>query len=75
MQIIRMQYTLNGYNSLNTGTHPEINWYFDSYSDLVRAHDAIDDLKRAQDAERRAMWNMAEAERLKKEEEKRKKLD
>lgn len=67
--------TLNGYRALNTGTHPEINWYFDSYSDVVRAHDAIDALKRAQDEERRALWDMAAAERRKKEEEKRKKLD
>lgn len=67
--------TLSRYNSLNTGTQPEINWYFNSYSDVVRAHDAIDELKRAQDAERRAMWNMAEAERRKKEEEKRIKID
>lgn len=67
--------TLNGYASLNAGTQPEINWYFDSYSDLVRAHNAIDELRRAQDAERRAMWDLAAAERLKKEEEKRKKID
>ena len=67
--------TLNRYRSLNTGTHPEINWYFDSYSDLVRAHNAIDELKRAQDAERRAMWNKDAADRRKKEEEKRIKLD
>lgn len=67
--------TLNRYCSLNRGTQPEINWYFDSYSDVVRAHDAIDELKRAQDAERRAMWNMAEAERLKKQEKKRIELD
>ena len=39
--------TLNQYRGLNAGTHPEINWYFDSYSDVVRAHDAIDELKRA----------------------------
>lgn len=67
--------TLDRYCSLNAGTRPEINWYFDSYSDVVRAHDAIDELKRAQDAERRAMWNMADTERRKKEEEKRIKLD
>lgn len=67
--------TLNRYNALNGGTHPEINWYFSSYSDVVRAHDAIDELKRAQDAERRAMYNMAEAERLKKQEKKREELD
>ena len=67
--------TLNRYRALNNGTHPEINWYFDSYSDVVRAHDAIDALKRAQDDERRAMWDMAAAERRKKEEEKRAKLD
>ena len=67
--------TLSRYCSLNTGTQPEINWYFDSYSDLIRAHDAIDELKRAQDAERRAMWDMEAAKRRQKEEEKRIKLD
>ena len=67
--------TINAYNRLNTGTHPEINWYFDSYSDVVRAHNAIDELRRAQEAERRAMWDMEYAERLKKEEEKRIKVD
>ena len=67
--------TLNAYHRLNTGTQPEINWYFDSYSDVVRAHNAIDDIRRAQDAERRAMWDMSYAERRKKEEEKRVKLD
>ena len=67
--------TLDRYNALNTGTRPEINWYFDSYSDVVRAHDAIDELKRAQDAERRALYDMEYAARMKKEEEKRKKLD
>lgn len=67
--------TLSRYHGLNAGTCPEINWYFDSYSDVVRAHDAIDELKRAQDDERRALRDLAYAERLKKEEEKRKKLD
>jgi hypothetical protein len=67
--------TLNRYCALNHGTHPEINWYFDSYSDLVRAHNAIDELKRSQDDERRAMWNMEAAERRKKEEKKRIELD
>ena len=67
--------TVRMFNSLNRGTQPEINWYFDSYSDVVRVHDAIDELKRAQDAERRAMWDKAAAERLKKEEAKRIELD
>ena len=67
--------TLSRYCSLNTGTHPEINWYFDSYSDVVRAHNAIDELKRAQDAERRAMWDINEAKRRQKEEEKRVEID
>lgn len=67
--------TLDSYARLNAGTHPEINWYFDSYSDVVRAHDAIDEIKRMQDAERMAIWNKAEAERMKREEEKRKEVD
>lgn len=66
--------TLNQYMNLND-PKPEIDWYFDSYSDAVRAHDAIDELKRAQDAERRAMWNAAEAERLAKQDKKRAKTD
>lgn len=67
--------TMSMYQCLDHGTHPEIDWYFESYSDVVRAHDAIMEIKRIQDEERRAMYNMKEAERRKKEEEKRKKLD
>lgn len=67
--------TLNSYTRLNIGTHPEINWYFDNYSDVVRAHDAIDEIKRMQDEERMAIWNKAAAERMKREEERRKKVD
>lgn len=63
------------YLRLEYGTAPEINWYFDSYSDAVRIHDAIMELQRLQDEERRARYNKAEEERLKKEEEKRKKVD
>lgn len=67
--------TMNRYLGLSTGTEPEIDWYFDSYSDLVRTHNAVDELYRQQQAERRAMWNVAEAERLKKQEERRVKID
>ena len=67
--------TMTMYLNLNRCTAPEIDWYFDSFSDIVRAHDAINALKLAQDEERRAIWNMEEAERRKKEEERRKKLD
>jgi hypothetical protein len=67
--------TIRLFTALNRGTQPEINWYFDSYSDVVRAHDAIDTLKRAQDEERRAIWDKEAAERLKREEKKRIELD
>ena len=67
--------TVRMFLALNRGTQPEVNWYFDSYSDVVRAHDAICALKQAQDEERRAMWDKAAAERLKKEEAKRIELD
>ena len=67
--------TINRYCGLNRGTRPDVNWYFDSYSDVVRIHDAVDELARAQEAERRALYDKQYAERLKKEEEKRKKLD
>lgn len=63
------------YYRLDYGTQPEIDWYFDNYSDMVRLHDAVDALFRQQEAERRARWDAAQAERLKKQEEKRKKLD
>ena len=67
--------TIDSYTRLNAGTAPEIDWYFESMSDLVRAHDGVTELHRMQEAERRARWNMAEAERLKEEEKKRIKLD
>ena len=67
--------TLSAYTNLNYGTQPDINWYFDDVSDAVRAHDAIIELKRIQDEERRAMWDMEAAERRKKEDEKRIKVD
>ena len=54
---------------------PTINWMFDDYSDIVRAHNAIVALKNEQDARQRAYWNMSEAERRRKDEEKRKKTD
>lgn len=67
--------TMNMYGQLQCNTRPEMDWYFDSYSDVTRAHDSIMELKRIQDEERRAIWNAEQAERRKKEEEKRKKLD
>ena len=67
--------TINAYTGLNHGTAPEVDWYFDDCSDVIRMHDAIVALKNEQDAERRALWNMNEAERRKKEEEKRIKID
>lgn len=66
---------VSAYNYLERGTKPAIDWYFDSYSDVVRAHDALVALKLQQDAERRARWSATEAERMAKDEEKRKKLD
>lgn len=66
--------TLSLHSNLHTNI-PDIDWYFDDVSDLVRAHDVVTDLERIEAAERRAMWNMAEAERKKKEEETRQKLD
>ena len=65
--------TISAY--LNINNPPEINWYFDSYSDIVRAHDALDEIRRREAEERRALYNMAEADRLKKLEEKRIKID
>lgn len=67
--------TLNSFRYLNANTRPEINWYFDDYSDLVRTHDAIVALKNAQYEAQRAYWRMSEIERQKKDEESRKKID
>lgn len=63
------------YRYLNAGTEPAINWYFDSYSDVVRTHDALIALRTQQDAERRSYWDKSAAERMRLEEEKRKKTD
>jgi hypothetical protein len=65
---------LNDYRWLYND-RPEIDWYFDSFSDLTRAHDAISEIKRRRDEERRAMWDKQAAERLKRQEEKRKEID
>ncbi|MBR5860439.1 MAG: PcfJ domain-containing protein, partial [Bacteroidaceae bacterium] len=67
--------TFRGYIRLDEDRKPRIDWMFDSYSDLVRAHNSIDELCRQQDAERRAYYAMTEAERRKQDEEKRIKLD
>ena len=39
----------------NFGPVPEIDWYFDDYSDIVRVHDVLVELKRQRDMERRAL--------------------
>ena len=67
--------TINMYFYLSDARKPEINWYFDSASDVSRIHDVVMDLKFIEEAESRARYNKAEAERRKKEEEKRMKLD
>ena len=54
---------------------PDIDWLFDGFSDLTRAHDAVGEIKRRQEEERRARWDREAAERLKRQEEKRKEID
>ena len=63
------------YKQLDVEHRIDVNWYFDNASDAIRVHDAVVELLRLQNEERRAMWNMQESERRKKEEEKRKQLD
>lgn len=67
--------TIRMYQALNFGTQPRVNWYCEDYSDLARLHDAIMHLKLQQDAERRAMWNRSAAEQMKRDEERRIKVD
>ena len=54
---------------------PQIDWCFDDVSDAVRTHDAVIELKRVQDEEWNEMYRLQQAERLQKEDEKRKKID
>jgi hypothetical protein len=67
--------TMDLYTGISEASRPEIDWIFDSHSDIVRVHDALTEIKRIEDAERRALWDMDAAERRKKEDEKRKKID
>ena len=66
--------TINSYRRLH-GDRPEIDWYFDDYSDIVRAHDALDALVREQDAALRAYYNLSEQKQREQDEKKRKKVD
>lgn len=67
--------TIKQYKNLPVNRRPEINWIFDSYSDIVRAHDALTAIEAELAAERMAWRNMSQAERMKKDDERRKKLD
>ncbi len=66
---------MDAYRYLRTDRRFNVDWYFDDVSDAVRVHDALVELKNLQWAEDRARYNMEAAERQKKEEAKRKKLD
>jgi hypothetical protein len=66
--------TINSYRRLR-GDRPEIDWYFDDYSDIVRAHDALDALAREQGAAQRAYYNLSEQKRREQDEKKRKEVD
>jgi hypothetical protein len=74
-EVYRLVKDTMGVHNRLANPKPEVNWLFDSYSDVVRAHDALTALYNEQEAERRAYYNMAEAERRKKDEERRKKVD
>ena len=50
--------TIKSYKELDAARRPEINWYFDSYSDAVRVHDALIAIQRIQQRERMALYNM-----------------
>ena len=66
---------MSAYQNLPVERRFNVDWYFDNVSDAVRIHDALIELKRLHDEERRAFYNLQEAERRKKEEAKCKKLD
>lgn len=67
--------TVSLFFRLREGTAPTIDWYFDDYSDVVRAHDALMELYNAQEEDRRALRSMQEAERRKEEDKRRAKID
>lgn len=65
--------SIGTYSSLNA--KPEIDWMWDSASDVVRTHDVLTELMNAQRAEQRRIYDMEEAERAKALDEKRAKID
>ena len=67
--------TINAYTYLDADARPEIDWYFDDISDLVRAHDALTELRRRKEAEWRARWDMSAKQRLEEDEKHRQKVD
>ena len=66
--------TISEYNRLR-GARPEIDWIFDGYSDIVRVHDVLVELRLEQERAWRTHYSVAEAERLRRDEEVRKKTD
>ena len=66
---------VNEYRRISNANRPDINWMFEDYSDVVRTHDSLGEIRRIQEEENRARWNMSEAERRKKEDAKREKVD
>lgn len=66
---------MDAYRGLRADRRLNVNWYFDDVSDAVRVHDTLVALRNLQREEDMAMYNAEAAERQKKEEAKRKKLD
>ena len=67
--------TLSLWHRIDYNNRPQVDWLFDSYSDIVRAHDAFNDIVTRQEAERQARYNARRAEELKREQERLKKVD
>lgn len=66
--------TLTVYGRMR-GEPVEVDWIFDDYSDIVRAHDALNALAAEREAERRAYYNMEEKKRRELDDKKRKETD
>lgn len=67
--------TVTTYFALNEDRRPEVDFYFDDISDVTRVHDAVIALKRIQDEEQRARWDMEAKKRREQEEKRRVKID
>lgn len=68
--------TINSYNSISLANKPQTTpWECKEYNEIIRLHNACVEIRNMEVAEQRRLWDMQEAERQKKLEEKMKTLN